>query len=63
MIADALTKDDIRRSNGALEELLRSGCLTLWEEDKELRRREVHFNRKFMSLLNHSTTVSQVIVD
>lgn len=40
MIADTLTKDDISRSNGALEELLRSGCLTLWEEDKELQRRQ-----------------------
>ena len=40
MIADTLTKDDIGRSNGALEELLRSGLLTLWEEDVELRRRQ-----------------------
>ncbi len=36
MIADALTKDDLARSNGALEELLRTGLLSLWNEDSEL---------------------------
>jgi len=39
MIADVLTKDDIGKSNGALEELLRTGTLALWDEEDELARR------------------------
>ena len=40
MIADVLTKDDISKSNGALEELLRSSRLVLWDEADELQRRK-----------------------
>lgn len=40
MIADVLTKDDISKSNGALEEMLRSSKLTLWDESAELLRRK-----------------------
>ena len=40
MIADSLTKDDISKTNGALEELLRTGTLALWDEEDELARRK-----------------------
>ena len=40
MIADVLTKDDISKSNGALEELFRTGTLALWDEEDELARRK-----------------------
>lgn len=40
MIADTLTKDDISKGNGALEELLRSSKFALWDEDDELARRK-----------------------
>ena len=40
MVADALTKDDIAKSNGALEQLMRTGHLRLWSEDLELERRK-----------------------
>ena len=40
MIADALTKDDISKSNGALGELLRTSRLSLWDEDTELQWRK-----------------------
>ena len=43
MIADALTKDDISKTNGALEEVLRTvrtGRLCLWDEEAELLRRK-----------------------
>ena len=36
MVADGLTKADITRTNGALEELLRTSRLTLWDEKQEL---------------------------
>lgn len=40
MIADALTKDDIAKSNGAPEAVLRTGRFSLWVEDSELERRK-----------------------
>ena len=40
MIADVLTKDDISRSNGAFEEVLRCGKLALWDEETELNLRK-----------------------
>ncbi|CAK9083538.1 Retrovirus-related Pol polyprotein from transposon RE2 (Retro element 2) (AtRE2) [Includes: Protease RE2 [Durusdinium trenchii] len=40
MVADGLTKADITRSNGALEELLRTSRLALWDESEELRLRK-----------------------
>ena len=40
MVADGLTKADITRTNGALEELLRTSKLTLWDENEELRCRK-----------------------
>jgi hypothetical protein len=40
MIADALTKDELSKGNGALEELLRSSKFALWDEDDELARRK-----------------------
>lgn len=36
MVADGLTKDDITKTNGALEELLRTSKFRLWEESSEL---------------------------
>ena len=47
MIADTLTKDDIARSNGALEEVLRTGRLSLWDEQHELeKRKDPKFRRR-----------------
>ena len=40
MIADVLTKDNIGKSNGAFEELLRTSKMSLWEETEELLRRK-----------------------
>ena len=40
MVADGLTKDDLGRSNGALEELLRTSKFALWDEEDELARRK-----------------------
>ena len=40
MIADVLTKDDISKSNGALEELVRTSRLRLWDESVELANRK-----------------------
>ena len=40
MVADGLTKADITRTNGALEELLRTSRLTLWDEKQELNLRK-----------------------
>ena len=40
MVADVLTKDDISKSNGAFEEVLRTGKLSLWDEEQELLRRK-----------------------
>ena len=40
MIADVLTKDNIAKSNGALEEVLRTGRISLWEEEEELQKRK-----------------------
>ena len=40
MIADSLTKDDISKTNGALEDLLRTSKLSLWDEEHELRIRK-----------------------
>ena len=40
MIADVLTKDNIAKSNGALEEVLRTSKFSLWEEDELLKRKE-----------------------
>jgi hypothetical protein len=39
MVADVLTKDDLTKSNGALEELFRTSTLALWDEADELARR------------------------
>ena len=36
MVADGLTKDNIDRTNGALEELLKTSKLSLWDEKQEL---------------------------
>lgn len=41
MVADTLTKDDLSKSNGALEELLRTGLLSLWDEQSELDARKL----------------------
>ena len=40
MIADVLTKDNIAKSNGALEEVLRTSRLSIWDEHEELRLRK-----------------------
>ena len=40
MVADVLTKDDVAKSNGALEEMFRTGTLSLWDEADELARRK-----------------------
>ena len=42
MIADTLTKDDITRSNGTLEELIRSSRWGLWDEQVELDKRKAN---------------------
>ena len=49
MIADALTKDDITKSNGALEELFRSGTLSIWDEEDQLKRRREDSRNKLRS--------------
>ena len=36
----ALTKDELSKGNGALEELLRTSRFALWDEDDELARRK-----------------------
>ena len=56
MIADGLTKDDLAKGNGALEELLRSGKLCLWDEAEELDRR-----KKFPHLKGRSKKASEAI--
>ena len=40
MIADALTNNDLGKSNGALEALLRSGRFCVWDESDGLARRK-----------------------
>ena len=40
MVADTLTKDDISKSNGALEDLFKTSTLALWDEEDELARRK-----------------------
>ena len=40
MVADSLTKDDLSKGNGALEEFLRTARLALWDEEDELARRK-----------------------
>eukprot|EP00435_Cladocopium_sp_Y103_P073799 s91_g45.t1 len=40
MVADTLTKDDIGKSNGALEELMKTSRFALWDEEDELARRK-----------------------
>ena len=40
MVADVLTKDDVAKSNGALEEMFRTGSLSIWDEADELARRK-----------------------
>lgn len=42
MIANGLTKADISKSNGALEELWRTSKLALWDELEELKQRKVN---------------------
>ena len=42
MIADALTKEDLGKSNGALEELLCTGKFCIWDEEDELARRKAN---------------------
>ena len=49
MIADVLTKDNIAKSNGALEEVLRTSRLSLWEEKEELLKRKENPNFKLRS--------------
>ena len=56
MIADGLTKDDLAKGNGALEELLRTGKLCLWDELEELDRR-----KKFPHLKARSKKASEAI--
>ncbi len=41
MPADVLTKDDLGKSNGALEEILRTSRFGLWAEEKELKQRKL----------------------
>ena len=40
MVADVLTKDDVAKSNGALEEMFRTGSSSIWDEADELARRK-----------------------
>ena len=40
MVADSLTKDDITKGNGALEDLFKTSTLALWDEFDELARRK-----------------------
>jgi len=49
MVSDVLTKDDVSKSNGALEELFRSGALALWDEADELARRRENPRNKARS--------------
>ena len=49
MVADVLTKDNIAKSNGALEEVLRTSRLTIWDEHEELRLRKENPNFKLRS--------------
>ena len=49
MIADVLTKDNIGKSNGALEEVLRTSKMSLWEESEELQRRKEDPSFKYRS--------------
>ena len=56
MIADGLTKDDLAKGNGALEDLLKTGRLCLWDELEELDRR-----KKFPHLKARSKKASEVI--
>ena len=41
MPADVLTKDDLGKSNGALEEILRTSRFGLWSEEEELKQRKL----------------------
>ena len=49
MIADVLTKDNIAKSNGALEEVLRTSKFSLWEEEDELLKRKENPSFKLRS--------------
>ena len=49
MIADVLTKDNMAKSNGALEELLRTSKLALWDESEELELRQSDPSKKLRS--------------
>jgi len=49
MVADVLTKDNIAKSNGALEELLRTSRLALWDESEELQLRQSDPSKKLRS--------------
>eukprot|EP00435_Cladocopium_sp_Y103_P074255 s37_g47.t1 len=49
MVADALTKDDLSKSNGALEDLFRTSSLALWDEADELARRKENPSSKSRS--------------
>ena len=49
MVADVLTKDNIAKSNGALEEVLKTSRLTIWDEHEELRLRKENPNFKLRS--------------
>ena len=41
MPADVLAKDDLGKSNGALEEILRTSRFGLWPEEEELKQRKL----------------------
>ena len=46
MIADALTKDDLAKTNGAFQELLKSSTLRIADEKEELKERKLHPDRR-----------------
>ena len=46
MIADALTKDDLAKTNGAFQELLKSSTLRIADEKEELKKRKLHPDRR-----------------
>jgi len=49
MPADVLTKDDLGKSNGALEEILRTSRFGLWSEEEELKQRKEDPTAKYRS--------------
>ena len=49
MIADVLTKDNIAKSNGAFEEVLRTSKMSIWDEQEELNLRKANPSMKLRS--------------